>query len=168
MNRWMLLLFMGFCLAMTAAQCIDPYAGVKEVDVPVFDKDGKPIIDPETGKQLTKKEIVETPGAPASAAEGILGKIFPPLGAILGILRWGYIEVRKKKLDGSAKALVAGITNAVDKKGIAKEDIYPLLTEASNIYANRKFFSDFVMKVKNEVRAKNKEIAFSAPTPSDE
>lgn len=92
--------------------------------------------------------VKESPVSPIS----FLGTIVPGLAGLTGAARWIYAEISRKKIDKNFKAIVAGVTDAVDKKAVSKDVLYPILTAASQIYANREFFAESVEKVKRAVR----------------
>ncbi len=99
--------------------------------------------------------VSEAPVAPIS----FLGTIVPGLAGLGGAARWIYTEINKRKVDKNFKALVAGVTEAVDKKGIDKNILYPVITAASELYTQRDFFVKSVDKVKDAVRKARKEKA---------
>ena len=82
----------------------------------------------------------------------VVASFVPSLAGLAALIRWGYTEVRSRRLDGTAKAIVVGITNAVDGGELTKETLYKLISDASYLYANRSFFMDFVVKLKEQVR----------------
>lgn len=118
------------------------------------------VTDPETGEKRIEEKVVGTeerriPTKGPSPLEVILGLVLPGAAGIAGSARWIYAEVNKRKIDKSLKAVVAGVTDAVDKGVItteAKPEIYKLITAASELHANRKFFEQSVARIKADVR----------------
>jgi hypothetical protein len=111
---------------------------------------GCAVMDTIMGVQRDDKGDItgEAPVAPIS----FLGTIVPGLAGIAGAARWAYTEVNKRKIDKNFKAVVAGVTEAVDKKVVDKNVLYPVLTAASELYTQRDFFVKCVDKAKDEVR----------------
>ncbi len=96
----------------------------------------------------------EEGGGPAPI--NILGMLLG-FGEAAAAARWVYTEAAKRKVDKNFKAVVAGVEDAVKTKGLSKDVIYPTITAASELYANRGFFARSVKKVKDAVRyAKDK------------
>jgi hypothetical protein len=89
---------------------------------------------------------------PSDVAGGLLGTLIPGAAGIAAAVRWIYVEARKRQVDKSFKAVVAGVTNAVDQKKLTKAELYKLITAASELYANRDYFAQAVEKIKDEVR----------------
>ena len=93
--------------------------------------------------------------APSDDVGGLVGVL--PYGqyviAGLGILRWAYIEFRKRQLDSAFKSVVVGIKEAVSAANgqpLDKDALYQSITGASRLYANREVFSQLVDKIKKE------------------
>jgi len=103
-------------------------------------------VDPETGAETPIRKD-------GSAPIDFLGTVFPAFAGIGALGRWFYTEVRTRKLDGSVKAVVAGVKKAVDN-GVDKDTIYPFITEMSKLYAHREFFEQAIARIKTELKAK--------------
>lgn len=91
-----------------------------------------------------------------TAPVDILGTLIPGLAGILSLVRWGYSEIRVRKLDKSVKATIVGITEIVDAKLLSDEQkmaLYKTITEASKILGNKVFFEELVARVKDEYRS---------------
>jgi len=143
------LLLLLLIIPITFIAC-DSFFGLREREVPVVDDKGQPVVDPETGKQKTKIVIEQSPTSPASILGGLLTTIFPPAAVIFGLGRWAYTEIRSRRLDHSAKAMIVGVKNAVagGDAALTREKLYGSITAASNLYANRSFFKGLVARVK--------------------
>ena len=109
------------------------------------------------------------PGAPPGPAQplpplnpvsplGILETLVPGAAALIAALRWGYSEIRARKLDASFKGVVAGVEDFVKGDGADRQEaLYKTITEASEIYANRDFFAAAVERAKTELRSEEPE-----------
>lgn len=138
MRNWVLLCASLALVALSGCAVMDALAGLST------DSAGNPVEAP--------------PGsAPIDLLGLLLGKFLPGAAGIAGVLRWAWIEARKRKLDGVAKGLVAGVDDVVDaiKAGqpITKEQLYALLSHAMAAYGNADFARELVDKLKSEVRA---------------
>jgi len=100
-------------------------------------------------------EVTNRPDGPAPL--DFLGLLVPGLAGVAATARWAYTEYAKRKIGQSLKAVVAGVEDAVSSKGIDRKALYPAITAASELYANRGFFVKAVKKAKDAVRyAKDK------------
>lgn len=81
----------------------------------------------------------------------VLGEVLG-LGGLAAAARWIYSEARVRRVDKSVKALVAGVEDAVKAGKVDKAAIYPAITEASKLYANRDYFAKSIGKVKVALR----------------
>lgn len=104
----------------------------------------------------TNPQTGETAPTGGPAPVDILGTLIPGLAGILSLVRWGYSEIRVRKLDKSVKATIVGITEIVDAKLLSDEQktaLYKTITEASKILGNMVFFEELVARIKDEYRS---------------
>ncbi len=94
--------------------------------------------------------VTNRPDGPAPI--DFLGMIVPGLAGVAGAARWAYTEYSKRKIGQSLTAMVAGVEDAVSSKGVDRNALYPAITAASELYANREFFVKAVKKAKDGVR----------------
>ena len=86
-------------------------------------------------------EVTNRPDGPAPL--DFLGILVPGLAGVAATARWAYTEYAKRKIGQTVKALVAGVEDAVKNKDVSKAALYPAITAASELYANRGFFVFF-------------------------
>ena len=155
--KWILIA--AVLLAVTGCVAWDALLGVKTETVEIIEK--VEVTDPDTGETEIIERVIGTeerrvPTDGPSPLEMILGLVLPAAAGLGALGRWGYIEASNRKLAGTAKAIIAGVTEAVDKGVItsdAKPALYKILGEARELYANKKFFIELVAKTKAEIRA---------------
>lgn len=94
--------------------------------------------------------VTNRPEGPAPL--DFLGVLVPGLAGFAGAARWAYTEYSRRKIGQSLKAVVAGVEDAVKTKKVSKDALYPAITAASELYANRGFFVKAVKKAKDAVR----------------
>lgn len=155
--KWVLIA--AVLLAVTGCGIFDMILGVKTETVEIVER--VEVTDVETGEKRIIEHVIGTeerrvPTEGPSPLEVILGLVLPGMAGLGALGRWGYIEASNRKLAGTAKAIIAGVTEAVDKGVItadAKPALYKILGDARELYAHKKFFTELVARTKAEVRA---------------
>lgn len=110
--------------------------------------------DPNTPEDETNPE--QPSSSPFEWLFSLFGGLFSWEGAagaggLAGVVRWAYIEARKRKMDAMFKAVVIGIKSAVDAaKGapLDKAALYTAIAGAADVFANREVFDKVVDAIK--------------------